>query len=32
MMIKVLPENTAASDEFGCEHGLSRIIPIMQAV
>ena len=26
MMIKVLSENTAASDEFGCEHGLSLYV------
>jgi len=26
MIIKVLSENTAASDEFGCEHGLSLYI------
>ena len=26
MIIKVLSENTAASDEFGCEHGLSLYV------
>lgn len=26
MMIKVLTENTAASEEFGCEHGLSLYV------
>ena len=26
MMLKVLSENTAASEDFGCEHGLSLYV------